>query len=574
MTMPSSDVVDATLRRAEALPVLFAERPSRLALQKLPLAEAGALKPLRVNVWRNHAIESLLPLAAPYLQYAGWQAGFALSDYDDSLGFAGHAAADLELVWLDPGHYAQPLESAATQAWLAQRLRTLRELTHAPIVLASWAQSPDGSAALQALADGIPGTYWADLAAVCSAAGVALTDARTAAVAGTPLANAAQALVARTLACHWIAGAVLPPIKAIALDLDQTLHGGILGEDGIDGVQLTPAHAALQTQLRALRARGVFLALVSRNEHADAQALFAQRADYPLRWDDFSAIEVSWDDKIQALARVAQALRIAPDAVLFVDDNPGELAGAAVLPGLHLLHAGTDVAVTARALSFQPGLWRWRVGADDAGRVADLAANAQREALAAHATDGDDYLRSLQLTLTLDVDAVAQRPRAAELCRKTNQFNLSLRRFSEAEIAERMASPDACVATMHMADRLSDSGVIGVLVAARQARTLRVEELCVSCRALGRRMEDTVVLSALAGMPLLDDVDTVSFVLADGPRNQPARDWLQQLLGLDAPPAAGEHALAAATVRAFRANPHVAVRHAGAPNNKTDSHTP
>ncbi len=557
MTMP---VIDATLRRAEALPVLFAERPARLALQKLPPADPGTLAPLRVNVWRNHAIESLLPLAAPYLQYAGWQASFALSDYDDSLGLAGHAAADLELVWLDPGHYAQPLESADTQAWLAQRLRTLRGLTHAPIVLASWTQSPDGAARLQALADAIAGTYWADLGAVASAAGVPLTDTRTAAVAGTPLANAAQALIARHLACRWIAGAVLPPVKAIALDLDQTLHAGILGEDGVAGVQLTPAHALLQSQLRELRAGGVFLALVSRNEHADARALFEQRTDYPLRWSDFSAIEVSWDDKVQALARIAKALRIAPDAILFVDDNPGELAGAAALPGLHLLHAGADVAVTARALAFQPGLWRWRVGADDAGRVADLAANAQREALAANAADDGDYLRSLQLTLALDYDATAQRARAAELCRKTNQFNLSLRRFGEAEVAELMDSADACVATMRMSDRLSDSGVIGVLVARRSARTLRVEELCVSCRALGRRMEDTLVLSSLARMPLLEGCDQVVFVLADGPRNQPARDWLQQLLGLESPPAAGEHALDAARVRAFEPNPHITVQ--------------
>ncbi len=558
----SPDAITAMLARAESQATLFALRPSRLALQKLAPDQAPRQK-LRVNVWRNHAIESVLALAAPYFAYAGWDASFHLSNYDDSLSFADHHEADAELLWLDPSRYAQGLQAADTLAWLAQRVQALRLLSKAPIVIASWPADTglQDAVALQALADQLPDVLWADLAEVSEQYAVPLIDARTKIVAGTPLANAAQAVIARKLVCHWLAGALLPPVKAIALDLDQTLHEGVLGEDGNTGVILTPAMAALQQMLKAQRDRGVFLALVSRNEAGDVQELFAQRGDYPLRWSDFSATEVSWGHKADALARVANTLRIAPDALLFVDDNPGELAGvAAALPGLKLVHAGVDPDVTQRGIAYQPGLWRWRQSDADAKRIADLQANTERSVLAARAVDSADYFRSLALTLTLTYDAVPQRSRAAELCRKTNQFNLALRRFSEAEIAERMQSPRSCVATIQLADRLSDSGVIGVLIAEKHGSSLRVEELCISCRAMGRQMEDTVVLSALAGMPLLDGCDAIVFLVQHGPRNQPAQQWLARLLGQAEPLPPGEHRLAIEQIRNFRADPHLTVR--------------
>ena len=171
-------------------------------------------------------------------------------------------------------------------------------------------------------------------------------------MAGTPVSNAAQPLLARKLACHWIPATIFPPIKAVALDLDNTLHDGVLGEDGIQGVQLTPAHQALQHFIKSLQQRGIFIALLSRNEPIDVEALFAQRDDYPLRWDDFSVTEISWGDKAAAINRIAKALRVAADSILFVDDNPGELASvAAQLPQVHTVYASPDAGQTQRRLN-------------------------------------------------------------------------------------------------------------------------------------------------------------------------------------------------------------------------------
>ncbi|TFW07289.1 HAD-IIIC family phosphatase, partial [Oxalobacteraceae bacterium OM1] len=399
--MLTSDPVEATLRRVEAQEALFAAKVYRLAVQSLKLPDQGVRR-CSVNVWRNHAIEPVAALARPYMLFGRWLGEFSIGDYDDSLAFHGHAKADVELLWLDSQRYLASMDFGDWLEWLRGRLFALRALTKSPIVLATWVPDDRGHVvAMQAMTDGIPGAYFADLGAVCAAADVRLLDQRTAAVAGTLLSNAAQPVIARKLACHWLAAVVLPPIKALALDLDHTLHKGVLGEDGVDGVELTEVHRKFQEYAKSLRERGIFLSLVSKNDRADVEKLFASRSDFELQWSDFSATEVGWTEKAAAIARIAESLRISSDAVLFIDDNPGELAQvAARLPDVHAVCAASDASLTQRVVEHYPGLWRWRVEADDAKRVRDLQANAEREALLHDAADPAEYFHSLQVSLT------------------------------------------------------------------------------------------------------------------------------------------------------------------------------
>lgn len=534
--------------------MLFAAAPARRALLELPVgANRASARTLAVNVWRNHALEPLLPVLEVHAAWGRWVPRWQFGPYDDTLALADLPAADAELVWLDRSRLRLDGGAPAVAAWLTDRLAALRQRSAAPIVLATWAVDAEERARIEALCAELPAVHFADLQAAADEAGVPLTDARLAALAGTPLSAAAQVVVARRLACHWLPGAALPPVKAVAFDLDHTLHAGVLGEDGIEGVQLTPAHAALQRKALALRERGVFLALVSRNEPVDVTALFERRADYPLRLAHFSAVEVGWGDKAEALERIAARLRIGLDALAFVDDNPGELAAvAARCPALPFVAAQPDAALTQRALEHLPGLWRWTVGADDAKRVADLASNVERERLAA--VDPEVYFRELQITLEVKRDDASLLPRLAELTRKTNQFNLGLARLSEAVIAGAMRAAQAGtagVAAVALRDRLSDSGVVALVVAEREGADLVVRELCVSCRALGRRLEDALVLRALAGMAAFEGCHKVLFEVAEGPRNAPAREWLARLLGRATLPAAGRHALPAERVSSF-----------------------
>jgi len=535
----------------EAQALLFAARPSRLALKQLVL-DFSSSRGVSINVWRNHAIEPVIASALPYCARARCLADFRLSEYDDTLMFSGRQPADIELLWLDSSRYLNRTLFGEWLDWLIARIKALRIANPAPIVVATWLHDADQWTQLQVLADTIPAIYLADLDAACHEAGVILVDPRTAVMAGTPLSKAAQLVLARKLACHWIPAAIWPPIKVVVVDLDNTLHAGVLGEDGIQGVQLTPAHQAFQHFIKSLQQRGIFIALVSRNEQPDVEALFAQRQDYPLRWDDFSVTEISWGDKAAAIYRIAKALRVGADSILFVDDNPGELASvAAQLPQVHTIYASSDPSQTQRAIEYHPGLWRWKVETDDTKRVQDMKANADREKILAEVTDPSDYFRNLQATLFLRLDPSDQLSRLADLCGKTNQFNLAMRRFKQVELAERLERSDVCVASVRLKDRLSDSGVIAVIVAERDGERLLIEELCISCRAMGRNLEDTLIVTAIREMPLFAGCSEVVFRVQHGPRNQPALNWLARMLRGNMYPEPGLHKIPVEQLRRF-----------------------
>ncbi len=542
---------ESTLSRFAVQPVLFTPQVSRLALLGLNLPAVTG-QGMTANIWRNHAFEPLEPLATPYFAYRGWQVNFQISGYDDALLFSARQEADAEILWLDSQRFLTKIHFTEWIQWLEERLWALRTTTTAPILLMTWGRDGRQAGSLQSLADRLPAVFFADMEAICTEAGVSLLDPRSATLAGTPVSKTAQVILARKLACHWLPGILLPPVKAVVLDLDNTLHAGVLAEDGIEGVQLTAGHVDLQCYLKSLCERGVFLALASRNERSDVEALFTQRQDYPLRWDDFSAIEVSWDDKAAAIERIAQVLRIAPDTVLFVDDNPGELTSVVMrLPQMHVLHAQADACLTQQAIRYYPGLWRWKIESEDAKRINDLKANAKRESLLVSSANPVEYFQSLQVTLAYHYDSKEQLSRLADLCVKTNQFNLALRRFNQAELATLMERDDACVASVRLTDRLADSGVIAIIAAERREESLVVEELCVSCRALGRCLEDAIVLMALRDMSIAVGCRELVFHVQHGSRNQPALDWLARLLGLNGIPAPGIYAVPAGIARDY-----------------------
>jgi FkbH-like protein len=520
-------IIDNAMLRYKAQAILFDAQPNRVNLLGLDLPSQDTGTPTIINVWRNHGFEVLQPMIASYAAFRRWQLSFRLGGYDDSFSFQGMQNAAVELLWMDSARLLRHITFPDWLEWLRARLVALRHISSAPVVVATWLQNEDQRFLLRACLEQFPAIYFADMEEICDAFDVPLLDDRSATLTGTPVSNRAQVILARTLACKWLPGAALPPIKAIALDLDNTLHAGVLGEDGVNGVMLTPEHESLQRYIKGLQQCGIFIALVSRNKQPDVQILFEQRTDYPLRWEDFSATEVSWGEKADALQRISQTLRISTDAILFVDDNPGELAAVTQRIGkLHTLYAGPCAELTRLAIEYYPGLWRWKQDADDAKRIFDLKANAERDALALTHADPAEYLRSLQVTLSFYWNELSQIGRLADLCNKTNQFNLALRRFGEAELSQRIKSIDACVASVQLSDRLSDSGIIAVIVAVRRDRKIIVEELCISCRALGRQLENDIILHALRQMPIWRDCSMVEFQVQRGDRNQPALDWL------------------------------------------------
>jgi FkbH-like protein len=521
--------VEKTLTCAEWQPELYAARPSRLRLMKFK--PTWELKSLRIRVHRNHAFEHIANIMDPWLATWNRRATWTYSDYDDSFSFDFETtdSVDAEIVWLDASGHLSRFGDTEFVAWLEIRLSTLRARSNAPIIVALIGGESSLIPTMFALVKRIAGVRFGDLSLIAAALGDRFIDERAAKLSGTTLSDTACVLAAREFACRWLPAMLMPRLKALAIDLDNTLFQGVVGEDGSD-VTLTESHARLQQYLVDLRKDGLFLALVSRNEEEDVRKLFATRQDFPLKWEDFSATAISWGSKADALHQVASALRIGADSIACVDDNPGELAAVvAEFPTVTTIHAADDAALTQRAIEFTPGLFAWERTAADVVRINDLRADIERGRLISESMDPLAYLRSLSVRLLIEVSPRHQQQRLYELSQKTNQFNLNLSRVSEIDLAAEFDFAEQRVISFSLSDRLSDSGVIGMLCARRTNNTLIVHELAISCRALGRRLESLMIGEAIRAVLADLPAAQIEFAYRTGPRNAPARDWLKSV---------------------------------------------
>lgn len=528
---------DQSLARAGWQQVVFAPRLRRAEL--LRLRPTWPCRPLRLHVLRNQPFEYVASGLGAFAAYAGYDLQVTLSEYDDSLSDMRVHDADAVVVWMDLGRHDG--NSAQVASWLAERISALRDLSPAPVLVHDQAPAPARSeaaelnAALRPALTAIPGVYVVEQAAIAEELGDPYIDKRAAAITGFALSDAACLETARQIGLRWLPALLGTGIRAVIVDLDGTLYDGVIGEDGPAGIRLRPAHHALARRLLELRDRGVFLGLLSRNEPEDVEELFATREDLVLRLDHFSAVSATWEPKSEGFRWLIERLRIAANTVLLVDDNPGDLAAVAnEVHGVHCLWADpADPEATARALRWYPGLDKPVSSQADALRVADLAATERRELESRQAADPAAYLASLHLEVTLAKDPVHHLARLHELSMKTNQFNTALSRMSEGELDLRMTDPDSRVVSAALRDRLSDSGIVCGLVFHRKGDRVVVDELAMSCRALGRGVETPLVLAALRLVAAELGTTTVVFPFTVGPRNDPARRWLIELTGTD-----------------------------------------
>jgi len=504
--------------------LLFAGQPKRHELVALKCS--WALQPVRVRVHRNHGFEHVATVAEKWVNWWGRSMLIKVGNYDDTLSFDSidEAESDLDLLWLDMARYT----NLDTEDWLIERINELREITRTPILLVTVGLKPQARDIIQGQLSSMPSFYHYQVEDIYRPESFNMFSERTARLTGTRLSDRMLLLGARELACWWIPRALNVTRKAVVVDLDNTLYSGILGEEGLSEIKMTEGHKMLQQTLLDLKNRGILLAIASRNLEEDVREMFERRKDFPLRWSDFAAHGIGWQDKTLSLNKIADQLRIGLDSLVFVDDNPGELAAVSSnFPDIGLIYAEKDPHLTLTALKYFPGLWRPQLLEEDKLRAEDLAANIKRKKIAASSNNSKNYLQCLQIVIDFYVNRKDQLARMVELSQKTNQFNLTLCRFDEVKLFKKIEHPNARVITIGLRDRLTDSGLIGLLVVSRDEEAVRIEELAISCRALGRGLEDIMIAGALhlafakdvAALPLM-------FRHCTGPRNHPARSWL------------------------------------------------
>jgi FkbH-like protein len=303
----------------------------------------------------------------------------------------------------------------------------------------------------------------------------------------------------------WHAGMVLAATgrgaRLVVVDLDNTLWGGVLGEDGVDALAIGGdypgnAYVAFQRALKRLSASGIVLAVCSKNDEGPALAAMDARPEMVLRSADFVARRIDWQPKWRNVLAICEELSLGPASVLFIDDNPVERAQMRRhLPQVNVLDLPDDPALYASALAQSPWLSRLEVTGEDATRAEKYRARA--EALKLRETLGDSaaFHATLEPRLHLARLSDANSARAAQLVQKTNQFNTTARRYG-AEALRRMAADGIDVIVIGFSDRFSGFENIGLLVAgpdADEPQWLAVDLYLLSCRVLGRGIEDNVL---------------------------------------------------------------------------------
>ena len=525
--------------------------PSLKRADLLRLTEPANLSPINLQIHRNYAFELVASVLAPFLWLSGLKSNITYSDYDDSLSFARIDPAAIQIISLDFERYGQTADAASFRDWFAGRLKALRGMTERPIVVANWPsekrQAEGFNLELEKNASALPSVFVWDTAAILRNMNGRFFDERAAGAKGSRLSNSACIEMARSLGLVRLPSVLLPRIKAIAVDLDNTLYDGVLGEDGAEGVRVSAEHEAIYKELLRLRDEGVFLAILSKNDERDFIELCTKRADFVLKSAHFSASSIGWHPKPEGVMRIAEQLHIGVDSILVVDDNVGEIAQLrASYANTPLLYSQSP-AQTLFWLRHYPALNGYRANSTTALRVHDLEATRRRDLLRA-STSSADYVREMQIELTYGLNPASLRGRLAELSQKTNQFNTGLRRFSEVEVARRLETPDHFTISIGMRDRFCDSGIIGAIFARVDGNQLVIDEVSVSCRALGRSIESPMVALALAPIIERYDLHDVVFCFREGPRNLPARMWLRSFTGA---PDISEDGLANATWEAI-----------------------
>lgn len=343
-------------------------------------------------------------------------------------------------------------------------------------------------------------TFLIDLDALQTALGRStFADPKLYYVAKMPISLAALPAAAKLVVdvVRSLQGAVK---KCLVLDLDNTLWGGVIGDDGLSGIQIGElgtghAFSDFQKWLKELKNRGILLTVCSKNNEDTAEEPFEKHPEMVLRLEDFSMFVANWEDKAWNIRTIQQSLNIGMDSMVFLDDNPFERELVrTMIPEITVPELPEDPALY---LQYLRGLDLFETASysrEDAGRTEQYREKAQRAAFEAAFQSYDDYLEALQMRASAAAFDPFHYPRIAQLTQRSNQFNLRTVRYTEAEI-EALAQDDSRIGLYFtLKDKFGDHGLISVVVLEKQPEdTLFISEWLMSCRVLKRGMEAFIV---------------------------------------------------------------------------------
>jgi FkbH-like protein len=300
---------------------------------------------------------------------------------------------------------------------------------------------------------------------------------------------------------RWLAAKQGRSFKCLVLDLDNTVWGGVIGDDGLEGIALgqgSPlgeAFTAFQEYARELSRRGVILAVCSKNDEVNALEPFDKHPDMVLKRGDIASFVANWSNKADNIRAIAQELNIGLDSLVFIDDNPFERnLVRQELPMVAVPEVSDDPTGYPVALADAGYFEGLAVTDEDRERTSQYHGNKARDALKAAVTDLPSYLRGLEMQLIWKRFDKIGLQRIVQLINKSNQFNLTTRRYTDEEVIAVMADPDAFGLQLRLTDRFGDNGIIAIIIGKLQAnQDLSIDTWLMSCRVLGRQVEPTTL---------------------------------------------------------------------------------
>lgn len=424
-------------------------------------------------------------------------------------------AADDLLPELADGQRGDALRAAGARAVdeLAANVRMLAERSAATVLVHSldsvfvgtgpldWAPDGRGSVLrelntrLASALSAVPRTRVLDLAHVTARRAAGRADnPKMRYLAGMRLGDGvlpalAQSYVRTAIAAKGIAK------KCLVLDLDNTLWGGIVGEDGPTGIRLgntAPGieYREFQQGIAALSRRGILLALNSKNNPDDALEVIRNHPWMVLREDAFSAVRINWESKVDNLRGIAAELNIGIDSLVFMDDNPVECERVRqFLPEVLTVQLPRDPSLYRATLDALPWFEALDVTSEDLQRVEQYRANRSRDALRSTTESVEGYLQSLEIHVELAAVSPESLARVVQLLNRTNQFNLTTRRYTQADVEAQLANPDWELVTLRARDRFGDHGLVAFAAGVTEGDAFRVDSFLMSCRVIGQGIE-------------------------------------------------------------------------------------
>jgi FkbH-like protein len=334
------------------------------------------------------------------------------------------------------------------------------------------------------------------------------------------------------LLARYLVALVRPPKKCVVLDLDNTLWGGVLGEEGPEGIRIGEgdpvgeAFLAFQRAIKGVQGRGLLLAACSKNNRADVEEVFRLRPEMPLGLADFAATRINWEPKHANIRAIATELNIGTDSLVFVDDNPAECELVRqLLPEVEVIELPKDPAAYAGLLLDRPSLERLAISAEDLRKTEQYREQAAREAVRVETGDMEAYLASLETEVTIWPATRAELTRVHQLFAKTNQFNLTTKRYRVPDIERFLTSPDWHLEVVAAKDRFGDLGIIAVLLLELRGGDVVVDSLLMSCRAMGRGIETVIANRIKAVASALRPAGRLVGEFRPTAKNKPAADF-------------------------------------------------